>query len=92
MTDPLRKAAEGLLACVPEPIGLVGGYTNVPTRCIEALRSALQPPDAGGEETLEQRLKDAAARVAAMSLLRWHPAEVEAWLRGPVKRGGRPRG
>ena len=49
MTDPLRKAAEGLLACVPEPIGLVGGYTNVPTRCIEALRQALQPTDAGGE-------------------------------------------
>lgn len=31
-------------------------------------------------------------RVQNMRVLRWHPAEVEAWLRPPPKRVGRPRG
>lgn len=31
-------------------------------------------------------------RMKQLTLLRWHPADVEAWLRPVVKRVGRPRG
>jgi predicted DNA-binding transcriptional regulator AlpA len=48
------------------------------------------------EKTIKRKASDEPhtlpPRIHALKLLRWHPSDVDAWLRPPVRRVGRPRG